>query len=74
MQRLLAPTEAAEVLGVTPGTLKRLRLARLVPFVALSPRVIRFAAADLDAYLERQRCPAVWEKRQYRRTGGRAAA
>ncbi len=62
MSKLLNNEEAAETLNVSLSELKALRLRRLVPVVRLGSRTLRYRLADLEAAIERLRCPAVWEK------------
>lgn len=62
MPGLLDNRAAAEFLGVTPATLKGLRLRRLVPCVRLSRKVVRYDRRDLERYIARQRIAATWER------------
>lgn len=51
--RLLTEREAAERLGVSPGTLSNWRSARLVklPFLRLG-RTVRYRARDIERFLD----------------------
>ena len=56
-RRLLTPREAAAYLGTTEKALENWRGSGAGPvFVRLSPKCIRYAAYDLDAY--------IWESRR----------
>lgn len=48
---LLKPLEAANCLGVSLRTLMAWKDAGEIPFVMLSERVLRFAVADLEAWI-----------------------
>lgn len=51
----LTYAQTAELLGVKQGTLYAWVSRRVIPFVRLSPRVVRFRRVDLDTWLaERQ--------------------
>lgn len=51
--------EATQLLGVKTGTLYSWVSRRVIPFVRLSPRVVRFRREDLDRWLaERSVQPA----------------
>lgn len=51
-QRLLSERDAANVLGLSPRTLQDYRLdGNGPPFVRVSPRTIRYSAADLSDWL-----------------------
>jgi len=53
---LLTEGEAAERLRLLPGTLRRWRWAGRGPaYIRVSGRAIRYAVADLDAYLSAAR-------------------
>jgi excisionase family DNA binding protein len=52
-------SEASSLLGVKKGTLYSWVSRGLIPFVRLSPRVIRFRRTDLEAWLgERSHTPS----------------
>lgn len=55
IQRLLTPTEAAEILSVTRSTLDtwRSREPERLPFVRLSARCVRYRMQDVENYIER---------------------
>ena len=61
MSVLCDSTEAAAHLSVSKDMLKKLRHRRLVPFIKLGHKTVRFKKEDLDAYLSRVRVGAVWE-------------
>ncbi|WP_277050852.1 helix-turn-helix domain-containing protein [Ruania albidiflava] len=50
--RYLTPTEASEYLGLTTGTLANMRSLGTGPSFVRRGRIIRYAEADLVAYLE----------------------
>lgn len=51
---LLTPAEAANQLGISERTLRKLRDERGLRYVLISARTIRYRADDLDEYLEAQ--------------------
>lgn len=54
----LTYAEASELIGVKIGTLYAWVSRRMIPFVRLSPRVVRFRRADIDAWLQERSIPA----------------
>jgi len=49
---LLTPKEAAEFLGIPPGTLAQWRSQRRgPPYIKLEERLVRYRHADLEEYL-----------------------
>jgi excisionase family DNA binding protein len=54
MENLLNNTQAAEILGVSPHSLRRYVALRLIPYTRVGKRLVRFRLADLEAYLNRQ--------------------
>jgi len=58
---ILDDSGACEVLRITKCQLKTLRLRRQIPHIRVGYRTVRYRAADLQAYIERQRVPAKWE-------------
>ena len=59
MKRRLNPVEAAEYLGIKPGTLKKWRHDRRLPYYQLGWRTIVYDVQDLDRYLECNRVEAL---------------
>jgi len=51
--KLYRPEEAASYLGLTPATLKRLRLTGQISYLRSAPRCIRFTQEHLDGYLRK---------------------
>lgn len=51
-----------DMLAISPIMLKELRARREIAFVKLGHRTLRYRQADVEAYMLRQRRPAVWEK------------
>ena len=49
--RLLKITEAAQFLGVAPGSLYHMVSQRRVPCIRLSKRCLRFRRSDLEAWI-----------------------
>jgi excisionase family DNA binding protein len=49
--KLLDVEQAAQVLGLHPGTLYRMARARRIPCIRIGQRVIRFDPRALDRYL-----------------------
>jgi excisionase family DNA binding protein len=47
-------TEAAEFLGVVPGTVYHFVSERRIPCVHLSARCLRFRRSDIDAWIARK--------------------
>lgn len=55
-RRLLRSSATAEYLGITEGTLKKMRMRGDGPVYArLSPRLIIYDVADLDAWIAKNR-------------------
>jgi predicted DNA-binding transcriptional regulator AlpA len=53
----LRSPEAARYLGISESTLNKTRLTgEGPPFVKVTPRVVAYRKADLDAYLEARLC------------------
>lgn len=52
---LFTDEQAAAFLSVEPRTLRLWRQTRALPFCRLTPKVIRYRRADLDAWLDRSR-------------------
>lgn len=50
--RTLSAGEAADALGLAPGTLAKLRLSGLGPVYLKLGRRVRYRAADLEAYMQ----------------------
>ena len=57
MDNLLNNTQAAEILGISPHSLRRYVALRLIPFTRVGKRLVRFQLADLEAYVNRQTVP-----------------
>ena len=56
MDKLLTPTEVAEILGISEITLKRYRLEGTGPQPSfISPRTIRYAPVAETAWLEKRK-------------------
>jgi excisionase family DNA binding protein len=55
MTDLLTAEQAAQRLGVTRHWLRMATKKGAVPHLRMSPRVVRYSVADLDAYLEAAR-------------------
>ncbi len=53
MTELLTPGEAAVRLRISVRTLRSLKAAGAIAYVAVSPRRILYRSSDLDAYIER---------------------
>ncbi len=51
-RKLLTYQQAAEFLNLPRGSLYSLVYLKKIPHVRLSPRVVRFDQAELDAWLE----------------------
>jgi hypothetical protein len=52
--KLLTPTQVADIIGITPGNLRIWRDKGIgPPTVTLSPNVYRYRLSDLDEYIER---------------------
>ena len=58
MTRLRDRAWARELLGVCEGTLGSMIARRQLPFVRISPRIVRFDEAELLAWLAARRVPA----------------
>ncbi len=56
--RLLKPKEAAERLGISTKTLKRMRQDQRIPYVEISPGLYRYAEKSLEKWI-RQRTQRV---------------
>ena len=50
---LLTEIQAAEILAVEPRTLRLWRATRGLPYLRITPQVIRYRRSDLDAWLAR---------------------
>jgi excisionase family DNA binding protein len=57
-EELMTVTEAAEFLGVSPGTLYHWVSELKIPVIRFSKRCIRFRRSDIESWLERQFVPA----------------
>ena len=55
MSKLLTIKETAKLLGVTESTLKGMIRRGAIPYIKLSPRVLRFDPEELEEYLEQRR-------------------
>lgn len=54
-QQLLDTTQAASYLGVSKAFLERDRWAGArIPFIKIGSRAVRYRAADLESYIEKQ--------------------
>ena len=58
MENLLNNTQAAEILGISPHSLRRYVALRLIPYTRVGKRLIRFRLTDLENCLARQTVPA----------------
>ena len=54
MENLLNNTQAAGILGISPHSLRRYVALRLIPYIRVGKRLVRFRLRDLEAYLARQ--------------------
>jgi DNA-binding transcriptional MerR regulator len=52
---LLTDAQAAEILTIEPRTLRLWRNTRALPFLRITPRVIRYRRADLESWLDATR-------------------
>jgi excisionase family DNA binding protein len=59
VDRLLNIKEAAEVLGIAPGSLYYMVSQRRVPFVRISNRCLRFSKAALEKFISDRSVPAI---------------
>ncbi len=59
MKRRMNPVETAAYLGIRPGTLKKWRSDRRIPYYQLGWRTIVYDVQDLDRYLEATRVEAL---------------
>lgn len=50
--RLLTQKEAAAYLSISPTSLERLKQARKISYIKLSPKCVRYRESDCRAYLE----------------------
>ncbi len=56
MTKLLSTRQAAELIGVKPGTLRAWRCARTGPnFVALTARSVKYPLEDIQRYVAERR-------------------
>ena len=55
MSKLLTIKETAKLLGITESTLKGMIRRGAIPYIKLSPRVLRFDPEELDEYLDQRR-------------------
>lgn len=55
MNKLLTIKETAILLGVTESTLKGMIRRGRVPYIKLSPRVLRFDTVAIDEFLEKRK-------------------
>ena len=51
--QILTDETAATLLGVEPRTIRQWRVQRGLPFVRLTPKVVRIRRADLDRWIAR---------------------
>ena len=53
---LLSPKQAADLLGIEPSTLAtwRCRQPKLLPWIQISPRCIRYRPEDIEAFIEKR--------------------
>ncbi len=58
-KKFYEPNEAALLLGLTPATLKRLRLSGQISHFRLAPRCVRFTKEQIDTYLAQSERHAV---------------
>ena len=61
MNKHLTTEQAAEFLAVPVSMVKRLRERRLIPYVKIGYRTIRYALHDLEKYVQRNRVAAIGE-------------
>lgn len=54
MRKLLKIEEAAEILGVSVGSMQGMVKRNSVPYIRLTPRVIRFDEEELQKFLEKR--------------------
>ncbi len=52
---LLDDAQLAEMLRIEPRTLRLWRRTRALPFIRLTPRVLRYRRADIDQWLAQHR-------------------
>ena len=55
MSKLMTIKETAKLLGITESTLKGMIRRGAIPYIKLSPRVLRFDPEELDEYLDQRR-------------------
>ena len=55
MSKLMTIKETAKLLGITESTLKGMIRRGAIPYIKLSPRVLRFDPEELEEYLEQRR-------------------
>jgi len=61
-RKLLTTIEAARYLGVSAAFLERDRWAGArIPFIKVGAKAVRYRPADLEAYLEKQKCYSTTE-------------
>lgn len=58
MPRLLTDQDVAERWGVSPFTVARLRREGGIPFVHITPRLVRMRVEDIEAYERSQLIPS----------------
>jgi excisionase family DNA binding protein len=69
MDKLLTPVEVAELLRVTPKTVRRWALRGRLPAVRMGPNTVRFAECEIASALAAMRganCPGIGEEGQAR--------
>ena len=67
---LLTPDQVAERLGVRRARVLALVRGGAIGVVRLGPRTVRFRPSDVEAYIDRQRRPAIEERRNSQRAAG----
>ena len=55
MSKLLTIKETAKLLAITESSLKGMIRRGTIPYIKLSPKVLRFDPEELDEYLEQRR-------------------
>lgn len=55
MSKLMTIKETAKILGVSESSLKGMIRRGLIPYIKLSPRVLRFEPEVLEEFLEKRK-------------------
>lgn len=55
MNKLLDVKETAALFGVTENSLRGMIRHNLVPFIKLSPKIIRFDLNELESFIEKRK-------------------